>query len=258
VDVGAGRGELLVDLLRLAPDALRTRIRATAVELAPRPPDLPATIGWTAALPSDVHGVLLATEWLDNVPIDVASLDESGDVRYVLVDESLGPPVSGEDAAWLARWWPLAEAGDRAEIGLPRDVAWSDAVSRLRAGLALTVDYGHVRASRPPWGTLSAFRYGREVPPAPDGTCDLTMHVAMDSLAAAVPGSRLMAQRDALRLDRTRPPLALASTDPAGYVRALSRASMVAELTDPAGLGGHWWLFSPVRCDFWSYSRYAA
>jgi SAM-dependent MidA family methyltransferase len=257
VDVGAGRGELLAAVVARLPD----RVRPVAVERAPRPPDLPSRIGWTPTLPDDIVGVLLATEWLDNVPVDIASLDDVP--RYVLVDpaageESLGPPVAGEDAAWLAQWWPLAEPGDRAEIGLPRDAAWADAVSRLRAGLALTVDYGHVRASRPPWGTLSGFRYGREVRPTPDGSCDVTMHVAMDSLAAAVPGSRLLTQRAALRLDASRPPLPLASTDPAGYVRALSRASMAAELTDPAGLGGHWWLFSPRRCDFWSYREYAA
>jgi SAM-dependent MidA family methyltransferase len=256
VDVGAGRGELLAAVVDRLPD----RVRPVAVELAPRSPDLPSRIDWTATLPGSIHGVLLATEWLDNVPTDVVQFDDVP--RYVLVDpdgsESLGPPVAGPDLDWLAKWWPLAEPGDRAEIGLPRDAAWADAVSRLRTGVALTVDYGHLRASRPPWGTLSGFRYGRQVRPTPDGSCDLTMHVAMDSLASAVPGSRLLTQREALRLDATRPPLALASTDPAGYVRALSRASMAAELTDPTGLGGHWWLLSSRRCDFWSYSGYAA
>jgi hypothetical protein len=50
----------------------------------------------------------------------------------------------------------------------------------------------------------------------------------------------------ALGADGGRPPLALAATDPAGYVRALAAASATAELTDPAGLGGHWWLLQPV------------
>lgn len=50
----------------------------------------------------------------------------------------------------------------------------------------------------------------------------------------------------ALGADGGRPPLSLAGSDPAGYVRALAAASAVAELTDPAGLGGHWWLRQPV------------
>ena len=33
---------------------------------------------------------------------------------------------------------------------------------------------------------------------------------------------------------------------PAGYMRALADASTAAELTDPAGLGGHYWLLQPV------------
>lgn len=76
----------------------------------------------------------------------------------------------------------------------------------------------------------------------------------MDSVAAA--GARvagcaytLVSQREALRAlgaDGGRPPLALASRDPAGYLRALAGASAAAELTDPAGLGGHWWLRQPV------------
>jgi hypothetical protein len=72
----------------------------------------------------------------------------------------------------------------------------------------------------------------------------------MDAVAAAV-GSpyTLRSQRDALRalgVDGGRPPLTLASSDPAAYVRALSAAGAAAELTDPAGLGGHWWLLHSI------------
>jgi hypothetical protein len=49
-----------------------------------------------------------------------------------------------------------------------------------------------------------------------------------------------------LGLDGHRPPLALAGRDPAGYVRALGRAGAVAELTDPEGLGGQWWIMQYV------------
>jgi SAM-dependent MidA family methyltransferase len=260
VDVGGGRGELLTALLPALPEKINSRVRAVVVELAPRPAGLPAAIGWTPTLPSDLVGLLLATEWLDNVPVDVVEVDEAGTVRYVLVDDSgaerLGPPVEPGDAAWLADWWPLdgAAPGSRAEVGAPRDAAWAGAVAAVTRGLALAVDYGHLRTGRPAFGTLTGFRDGRQVQPVPDGSGDLTAHVALDSVAAAgeaasdVP-SRLSTQRKALRalgVDGGRPPLELAHRDPRAYLAALARAGDAADLTDPAGLGGHYWLMQPV------------
>ncbi|AVH57315.1 MULTISPECIES: SAM-dependent methyltransferase [Streptomyces] len=137
--------------------------------------------------------------------------------------------------------------GARAEIGLPRDLAWASAVSALDRGLAVAVDYAHVAAARPPFGTLTGFRQGRETLPVPDGSCDITAHVALD--ACAVPGGHVITQRAALRalgVSGARPPLALASTDPAAYVRALASAGAAAELTAPGGLGDFGWLLQPV------------
>lgn len=257
VDVGAGRGELLHTLARLAPPGMRERLRLTAVELAPRPAGLPASIEWRDSLPDAVTGLLLATEWLDNVPVELAVHTGTGP-RYVLVDpatgaESTGATVTGPDADWLRRWWP-GPPGGRAEIGAPRDLAWSEAVGRVRRGLALTIDYGHRAGTRPPDGTLTGFRAGRQVAPVPDGSCDLTAHVAIDSVAAAGSAAAglpytLVSQRAALRalgVDGARPALAQATTDPRGYLRALAAASAAAELLDPAGLGAHWWLLQPV------------
>lgn len=198
-------------------------------------------------------GLLFANEWLDNVPVDVAEADADGVPRYVLVDddgaERLGDPVGGADADWLARWWPLAGApGGRAEIGLPRDEAWAAAVGTLERGLAVAVDYAHERGARPPFGTLTGFRAGQQVRPVPDGSRDLTAHVALD--ACAGPGAVRLTQRAALLalgVDGGRPPLSLASADPAGYVRALASATQAAELLSPAGLGAFTWLAEPVR-----------
>jgi len=259
VDVGAGRGELLAALhASAAGSPLAGRIRLTGVEVAPRPPGLPAEIGWQRHVPDDVLGVLLATEWLDNVPLDVAEVDPAGRIRRVLVDprdgrESLGAEVDAADRFWTARWWPDPAPGDRIEVGWPRDVAWADAVSSVRRGCALTVDYGHLRDARPPLGTLTGFRGGRQVPPVPDGSCDVTAHVALDAVAVAVGQPyKIITQRDALRalgVDGARPPLELARTDPAAYLRALSAAGAAAELTDPDGLGAHWWLLHEVGID---------
>ncbi|WP_166022108.1 SAM-dependent methyltransferase [Streptomyces chilikensis] len=252
VDMAAGRGELAAGVLAALPPEVAGRIRICAVEVADRPAGLPERIEWLDAPPRGVRGLLFANEWLDNVPVDVVETDGAGVPRRVLVrpdgTELPGAAVDGEDAAWLERWWPLPpEEGLRAEIGLPRDRAWAGAVASLEAGLAVAVDYAHTAGARPPFGTLTGFRAGREVPPVPDGSRDLTAHVALDS--CVLPGGRLLTQREALRalgVTGARPPLALASSDPAGYVRALASAGEASELTAPGGLGDFTWLLQPV------------
>ncbi|MEU6668595.1 SAM-dependent methyltransferase [Streptomyces sp. NPDC046727] len=347
VDMGAGRGELVTGVLAALPADVAARARAYAVEIADRPAGLDERITWLNELPATVNGLLFANEWLDNVPVDVVEVDASGLPRLVLVaedgSERLGEPVRGAAAEWLARWWPLpAEEGLRAEIGLPRDLAWASVVDRVGRGLAVAVDYAHTADTRPPFGTLTGFREGRETAPVPDGSCDITAHVALDACASApstertpstparfpfhapsdeartspptppdtartprltspdaehtsagtspdtartpphaalgtahttphapsdtaqappgtaqeasepareLPPARLLTQRAALRaLDLTgaRPPLALASTDPSAYVRALASAGEAAELTAPGGLGDFGWLLQPV------------
>lgn len=254
VDVGAGRGELLTGVLAALPEGLE--VVPYAVEVAARPPGLDPRIEWCAEPPAGITGLLFANEWLDNVPAEVAEADADGVPRYVRVRtsdgaERLGDPVAGADAAWLERWWPLSAPGERAEIGRPRDAAWARAAGCVAAGLAVAVDYAHVRGARPPFGTLTGFRGGREVRPVPDGSRDLTAHVALDACAAAVPYARaeLTDQRTMLRrlgVGGDRPPLSLAATDPAGYLSALAAAGEAAELTARGGLGDFGWLLHRV------------
>ncbi|MCX4665395.1 SAM-dependent methyltransferase [Streptomyces sp. NBC_01381] len=252
VDLGAGRGELTAGVLAALPPEVAARTRAYAVERAARPEGLDPRVEWRDRAPAGVTGLLFANECLDNVPLDIAEVAPDGVVRRVLVrddgTESLGAAVDGADASWLARWWPLPpEPGLRAEIGRPRDEAWAAAVATLTRGLAVAVDYAHDRAARPPFGTLTGFRAGRETVPVPDGDCDITAHVALD--ACALEGATLLTQRaalGALGVSGARPPLSLASTDPAAYVRALTRAGEAAELTAPGGLGDFGWLAQPV------------
>ncbi len=180
-------------------------------------------------------------------------------MRLVLVDpadgaQRLGDPVAGTDAAWLDRWWPLTEPGTRAEVGHPRDAAWADAVADLGEGLAVAIDYSHTAGARPPHGSLAGYRAGRAVPPVPDGSCDVTAHVALDACAAAgiaagATGTHLTTQRAALAalgVDATRPPIELARDDPPRYLRALAGALEAAELRHPGGLGGFGWLLQSV------------
>jgi SAM-dependent MidA family methyltransferase len=255
VDVGAGRGELLRAVAAARPE-LSGRLVLTAVEQAPRPPGLPADLVWTTDVP-ELTGLLVANEWLDNVPLDAVVQTAAGPA-VVLVGpdgtEAPGDPPGPADAAWLERWWPAPATGERAEIGRPRDEAWAAAVSRVRRGAAIAIDYGHDRTTRPAHGTLTGYRAGRQVPPVPDGSCDLTAHVALDSAAAAGAavghlGTARLTQREALvrlGVDGRRPPRELAAADPAGYLRALAAATQAVELTDPAGLGGFGWIVHAV------------
>jgi SAM-dependent MidA family methyltransferase len=250
VDMGCGRGELLEQVHRLGP-----QIRCTGVDIVARPA-LSKPIGWLQSpggeqLPDELDGLtstlVFANEWLDVVPCPIAQRSEDGDLREVLVntstgDERLGDPVSGANRQWCDQFWPLdgLEPGDRVEIGRPRDIAWGNLVSRVGSGLAIAVDYGHTIDSRPAQGTLTGFRQGRQVVPVPDGSCDLTAHVAMDSLAH----DELLDQRAALRrlgVSGQIPAHDLARSNPTAYLRGLSAASAAAALIARGGLGDFLW-----------------
>jgi SAM-dependent MidA family methyltransferase len=279
VDVGAGRGELLSQLLGLIDEAgrpgrdldeatprsrdrgLAARIAARAVEIAPRPGGLDSRIAWQASPPDAITGLVIASEWLDNIPLDVAELTPDGP-RLVQVEtgtgeERPGPPPRPADLAWSRTWWPLHAPGDRAELGRTRCQAWAGVVRRITRGLAVAADYGHLRAGRPRQGTLTGYRDGRVVRAIPDGSRDITAHVALDACAAAgrsacATATVLTTQRQALRalgVTGRRPPLAQAGDDPLGYARALCQASGEAELTDAHGLGAFGWLVQAVGLD---------
>ena len=280
VDVGSGRGELLTGVLAALPGEVAARVRPVAVEVRSRPAELGERIGWLEGTapqvlsdhyPGGVRGLVLAHEWLDDVPCDVVEVDSRGVVRLVLVDDD-GSELSGPDLAdaagcrtygvdagaalaWLQRWWPVSLPGARAEVGSARDLAWSGLTAALASGTALAVDYGHRReqrlAGRYDAGTLTAYRAGRVAAPVPDGSVDLTAHVAIDACAAATVGAgayrgtvRVTGQRaalGALGVSGALPPRELAS-DPARYAAALDVASQAAELRDPLGLGAFCWL----------------
>ena len=254
VDVGAGRGELLRQLYAAEP-----ALRLTGVDVVARPGELPATVAWLRSgggpdLPHelvDLGDVLVvAHEWLDVVPCALAEVDDDGVLRHLLVDvatgdEALGDPVQGDELAWAARHWPSTTPGGRVEIGSSRDRAWAGLVARVTSGLVVAVDYGHRAGERPASGTLTAYRRGRQVEPLPDGSRDLTAHVAMDTLDH----DELVDQRTALLrlgIHASTPDHALARTDPPAYLRGLERASAAAALTARGGFGDFLWAFKRV------------
>jgi SAM-dependent MidA family methyltransferase len=238
VDVGAGRGELLTAVHRADGE-----LALTGVDVADRPRGLPDAVGWSREAPGAMPRTLLVGwELLDVVPCSVLGVDD-GPARVVEVDdeghERLGGFAERADVEWSDRWWPGA-AGGRIEVGRPRDELWTSLVDRVTDGLALAVDYGHTADGRPASGTLTGYRAGRQVRPVPDGSCDITAHVALDSL-----GGVLLPQRRALRHLGVQARRPLPSSDAAAYLAALATSSEAAELLDPGGLGGFGWVLHP-------------
>jgi len=242
VEVGAGGGELLGAIAVQAPAGWRL----VGVDICPRPAELPSRVEWQREAPPEFAGVLLAVEWLDVVPVDVVECADDA-VRFVETTadgrEQLGAVIDASDRDWLDRWWPLAEVGDRAEIGRSRDEAWAAAVECLHRGVAVAVDYA-ADPRRDVAGTLTGYRAGRQVAPVPDGSCDITAHVLMAACAAAASAdsTRLLSQREALQalgVSADRPSY---DGDPQSYLAALSRAGAAAELLDRGGLGAFTWL----------------
>jgi SAM-dependent methyltransferase len=199
VDVGSGAGGLLARLAMVG-----TNVRLIGVDLRPRPTGLDAAIEWitgdarvVAGEIRGIRGVVVAHEFLDDIPCAAVEADEDGRPRLIRVDPLSRRLVVGEpledpaDLAWLDRWWPVTRPFMRAEIGRSRDAAWTMITGMLDSGAAHAIDYGHTRPERlaGTWdgGTLVGYREGRVVTPVVDGSCNLTAHVAIDSVADAVP-----------------------------------------------------------------------
>lgn len=221
IDVGAGSGKLL--------EHLQARITGPVsfmgIDVRSRPSELPSDFTWRqlhinedsldiTGTGESFFGLVIAHEFLDDIPCDVVEIDDNMRARIVLVDpvsgaEELGPcledpaanaflgPRQPQDLQrWMATWWPVTRPGARREIGITRDLVWSRITNTVHSGAAVAIDYAHARADRAlgVWdgGTLKGFASGRPRRPVPDGSVNLTAHVALDAVATS--RSRLITQ----------------------------------------------------------------
>lgn len=143
------------------------------------------------------------------------------------------------------RWVP----GERVEIGASRDAAWSALAAAVirdagAGSVVVGVDYGHTRESRPPLGTLTGFRDGAEYAPLPDGSCDVTAHVATDSLDTDHVTTQRAVVLDLFGEEPLAPvPRDLARTDPPAYLQRLAARSALGAAVSRDGLGAfHWFV----------------
>ena len=178
--------------------------------------------------------LLVAIEWLDDVPATVATVNPAGQ------PVALGPTgdtaaLSPADQRWLARWWPGLAPWERAVIGRSRDRAWQWFAQRLAPGsLLVSIDYGHTAARRPSDGGLTAHAAGAQV--IPGVGVNVTAGVAIDSLATTVEATgaqRLWRERLRNLPDGFWP-------HPDGVLARLAHRSQEALLRAPHRFGDFW------------------
>lgn len=173
VELGPGRGTLATDALRVITQAgLRPEVHF--VETSPVLRELQrqrhGQAQWHQSLATipDAPLLLVANEFFDALPI-----------RQWVGDEERRVTLSGEDFAFSAEG-PIREDSPEREA-----VAWEIAAQLdMRGGVALIVDYGHVRSAA--GDTLQAVRGHRFANPLADpGEQDLTSHVDFEALIRA-------------------------------------------------------------------------
>lgn len=211
IDIGSGSGRLLEQLATCVPDD----IALMGVDVRERPSLLDPGISWRqieiddsteniTGSDGDWVGVVIAHEFLDDIPCTVAELDEDLIPRIVLVDEitgteSIGPPLhdpaarrllghaTDEHRRWLDEWWPATRPMARREVGIERERIWTRLTRIVSSGYAVAIDYAHRRDDRCAglWdaGTVRGFAQGRPHSAIPDGSVNITAHVALDALA---------------------------------------------------------------------------
>lgn len=193
IELGPGRGTLMVDVLRtvrkVAPglaDAARLHLVETSPVLRARQRSvLTSGANWHMTLEEVPKGpmILLANEFFDAIPIRQYEMRgglwhermvglENGHLAW-----GLSGPVTG----------PAGREGDVVEVAPAREAIARHIGERLArdAGAALIIDYGHLTSA--PGNTLQAMRnHGFTDVIGKPGECDLTSHVDFQELGYAL------------------------------------------------------------------------
>lgn len=195
VEVASGSGTLLRPLLEAFPTETWAVEVAAAARSALRSV-IPAgrIVADLAEVPDPVRGVILANEFVDNLPMAIAQMTAEGwRERWVGLDGDqlafFDHAVRPEVESWLGEYAGPVEAGDWVEVQLEAAAWLRAALNRLVAGSLVLIDYGDLAEnllSRRRDGTLRTYRAHHLGPhPLDDpGATDITADVNFSALVA--------------------------------------------------------------------------
>lgn len=198
IEVAAGSGSLLRPLLAAQPVPARVVEASPAARTALTGLLGPDRVLETVEEVGPVRGVVLANELIDNLPMAMAQLTDTGwRERWVGVDGDrlslVDAPVRPEIAAWLADYAGPVEKGGWVEVQ-PAAAGWLRSVlGRLQAGAVVLIDYGDTAENLAPRrqdGTLRTYRAHHLGPHPLDepGETDITADVNFTALVAVAQG----------------------------------------------------------------------
>jgi SAM-dependent MidA family methyltransferase len=196
VEVAGGSGSLLRALRRVV------EVETWAVEVSPAAavalgevvgPD--RVVGSIGEVPGPSRGVVIANEFLDNLPMAIAQLTESGwRERWVGSDEDglafVDADPRPEVLDWLDRFAGPIEVGGWVEVQLAAYRWVATVVGSMEAGAVVLIDYGDMTENLAPRrqdGTLRTYRAHHLGPHPLDepGATDITADVNVTAVEAA-------------------------------------------------------------------------
>jgi SAM-dependent MidA family methyltransferase len=249
-----------VELVLVEPNPGMAAIQRQALQSSPLPV---RWTEWTELARAPLHGVAIAHEVLDALPVD-RLLWDGGSWRWqhvALRDGQLalvsGPDLQLEERERIVAFDPLVPgrpAGWCTELHPALEPWFAQCAAALRAGLLLVVDYAlearrYYAPSRAN-GTLMAYR-GQTAslnPLLEPGTWDLTAHLCLESLrsAAAAAGWHGLGERKQgeclLALGLAHRLAALSQTVDLPLSQCLRRKEQLLRLVDPLATGDFRWL----------------
>ncbi len=261
IEVAAGSGTLLGPLLATFPVSARA-VEVSAAARRALAATLPEQhiVGDFAELPEPIRGVILANEFVDNLPMAIAQLTPGGwRERWVGLDGDdltfVDHPVRPEVKAWLLEYAGPVEPGGWVEVQLEAAAWLKTALERLTAGCVVLIDYGDLAENlllRRRDGTLRTYRshhlgpHPLDEPGATDITADVNFSALVATASSAGASVELHRQdvflsrlglRGTLRELRHQELASVRSTDQTGRLRLRSRIIEAETLLHPRGLG---------------------
>lgn len=210
-------------------------------------------------LPARLRGVVVANEWLDNIPVRLFQRVPSAWAEVVV--EHRGEtgfaealvPADPSVIANLDGLAPEAEPGHRVPFADGATAVVAEVAGRLDRGRLVLIDYGDTTPSlarRSPDEWLRTYRaHGPGGDPLADpGSKDITCEVPFDQIETVLAGARRQSQVEFLRRHGLDELVAegrrvwheRASIGDLEALRARSRVREAEALTDPDGLGAFW------------------